>query len=962
MKKRFTLFLSVLFLSVASALAQVKISGKVSDAGSGEAMYAVTVMQKDTRNGVGTDPEGNFTLTVPKLPVTLVISALGYTKQEYEVKSPNEKILIKMDPAQKALGTVEITGSRISEKQKQAPLTVESMDIIAIKETPSASFYEGLGNMKGVDLTSASIGFKVINTRGFNSTSPVRSLQLIDGVDNQSPGLNFSLGNFLGSSELDIKRVDIIQGASSSFYGPNAFNGVINMETKSPFDFTGLSVSAKFGERLLFEGAARWAQKFQNKKGRDIFAYKVNMYYMRANDWQATNYNPSTDSEAGKDNPGGYDAVNRYGDEALAGLYDWVSDSLTRKNFPGLGYIYRTGYKETDLVNYNSKNIKANVALHFMLTPKVEAMAVSNFGYGTTVYQGENRYNLKDILFFQNKIEFREKDKWFFRMYATNEDAGKTYDAVVTAFLMQNVRLLESNLFQAQNDPQRAWNAEYKKLWALNSPANPTVPGNTSFNAMIRGGNGAPGLPGMPSYQQPVNAYDYLQADAVMALYHDSLVAMHNIMRAYMDSMYYLMPGTPEFQAAFDSITSNPLGQGGSRFVDRSALYHAHGEYKFRVWKNRITFTTGLAARLYAPNSQGTIFIDTAGTRIYNFEAGAYLGIDLKLEKVLLSLTNRVDKNINFPFLWSPAFSVVYTPHRKHTLRFSFSSAIRNPTLADQYFNYNVGRATLRGNISGYDSLITTESFIDYIRGEVPDFGKLRYFNVDPVRPERVYTAEIGYRGTLGNNFYLDFSAYYSLYNNFIGYRIGVETDFNLFTSLPVNTTVLRVASNSKDIVHTRGVSVQAIYNFAKFFNINGNYSYNELDRRGSTDPLIPAFNTPRHKFNVGFGARDIMWKIKKVRLNNWGFNINYKWVEGFRFEGSPQFTGEIPSYGTLDAQISWNYKKAKTTFKIGAQNLTNNMVYQVYGGPRVGRLAYISIQFDNELWGRGNKKNGNKR
>ncbi|MGQ3015633.1 MAG: carboxypeptidase-like regulatory domain-containing protein, partial [Flavobacteriales bacterium] len=252
MKKRFTLFLSVLFLSVASALAQVKISGKVSDAGSGEAMYAVTVMQKDTRNGVGTDPEGNFTLTVPKLPVTLVISALGYTKQEYEVKSPNEKILIKMDPAQKALGTVEITGSRISEKQKQAPLTVESMDIIAIKETPSASFYEGLGNMKGVDLTSASIGFKVINTRGFNSTSPVRSLQLIDGVDNQSPGLNFSLGNFLGSSELDIKRVDIIQGASSSFYGPNAFNGGINMETKSPFDFTGLSVSAKFGERLLF--------------------------------------------------------------------------------------------------------------------------------------------------------------------------------------------------------------------------------------------------------------------------------------------------------------------------------------------------------------------------------------------------------------------------------------------------------------------------------------------------------------------------------------------------------------------------------------------------------------------------------------------------------------------------------------------------------------------------------------
>lgn len=84
-------------------------------------------------------------------------------------------------------------------------------------------------------MTTASLGFKVINTRGFNSTSPVRSLQIIDGVDNQAPGLNFSLGNFLGSSELDVLKVDIVVGASGAYYGPNAFNGVISMETKSPF-------------------------------------------------------------------------------------------------------------------------------------------------------------------------------------------------------------------------------------------------------------------------------------------------------------------------------------------------------------------------------------------------------------------------------------------------------------------------------------------------------------------------------------------------------------------------------------------------------------------------------------------------------------------------------------------------------------------------------------------------------
>ena len=165
-------------------------------------------------------------------------------------------------------------------------------------------------------MTSASMGFKVINTRGFNSTSPVRSLQLIDGVDNQSPGLNFSLGNFLGASELDVMKVDLIVGASSAYYGPNAFNGVISMTTKDPYVFRGLSATVKGGERNLGEVALRYAHVFKGGKGRERSALKFNFYYMQANDWQANNYAPVEGTDAGENNPGGYDAVNRYGDEA----------------------------------------------------------------------------------------------------------------------------------------------------------------------------------------------------------------------------------------------------------------------------------------------------------------------------------------------------------------------------------------------------------------------------------------------------------------------------------------------------------------------------------------------------------------------------------------------------------------------------------------------------------------------
>ena len=200
-----------------------------------------------------------------------------------------------------------------SDKEKESALSIETMSINDIKETPSTDFYEGLSHMKGVDLTSASLGFKVVNTRGFNSTSPVRTLQIIDGVDNASPGLNFALGNFLGASELDLMKVEVISGASSAFYGPNAFNGVISMYTKNPFKFQGFSASVKGGERMLNEYAVRYAKAFQNDKGEDKFAFKVNFSYLSADDWVADNSNSVEGLDTDIFNPGGYDAVNRYG-------------------------------------------------------------------------------------------------------------------------------------------------------------------------------------------------------------------------------------------------------------------------------------------------------------------------------------------------------------------------------------------------------------------------------------------------------------------------------------------------------------------------------------------------------------------------------------------------------------------------------------------------------------------------
>ena len=135
-------------------------------------------------------------------------------------------------------------------------------------------------------------------------------------------------------------------------------------------------------------------------------------------------------------------------------------------------------------------------------------------------------------------------------------------------------------------------------------------------------------------------------------------------------------------------------------------------------------------------------------------------------------------------------------------------------------------------------------------------------------------------------------------------------------------------------------------YYFAKFYVLNANYSWNILNTQ-TDDPIIPAFNTPEHKFNFGISGRDIDINLGSKRIKNVGFNVNYKWVEGFLFEGSPQFTGFIPSYDLLDAQVNWRAEKLDTTFKLGASNVLNNQVFQTYGGPRIGRLAYFSILYE---------------
>ena len=917
------------------------LRGKVVEQQNQASLTGAVIFQKGASHGALSDYDGEFSIKVSGLPVTLVVKYVGFADQEIVARN-TDFILVEMITGDFG-PTVIIRDSRITEKQKQNPLTVERMDLTAIKNSAAGNFYEGLGALKGVDLTTASLGFRVINTRGFNSTSPVRSLQLIDGVDNQSPGLNFSLGNFLGAPDLDVFAVEIVQGASSAFYGPGAFNGVIKMETKDPFIYTGLTAQLRVGERQLVEPSVRFAHAFSNKEGYKYLAYKFNVFAFKALDWAADNQSQIYNGGFSSSNPGRFDAVNTYGDEYFP-ANDYSEDPNGK---PGLGTFFRTGYRESDLVNYNTKNVKANASVHWRLKPELEEnspelILAGNVGQGTTVYQGDNRFSLRDILFYQGRVELKKKDKYFIRMYGTGEDAGNSFDPYFTALKLQDATRSDEN-----------WANAYVKYWQ-DSIRNRVLDMNYPQYVVN------PNYPAEPNVFIVPTSDQYSSWSAQNA---DSLAYFHQLVENWtnngtagipMASQYgFLQPGSSLFNSNFNSITSsnNNEADGGTRFYDRSSLFHTQGEYQ---WKGAgfIDYRIGGNARLYRPNSAGTIFTDDS-VKILNYEGGLYFGATRKFmeNRLIVSGTVRLDKNVNFDALISPAASVVFQPKKNHYLRASFSSALRNPTLTDQYLSLNVGPAILNGNLNGVDRLYTLESFNDFRNNDLIR-SYLDSFSIAPIRPEQVKTMELGYRASFfDQKVYVDLGGYYSAYKDFIGYKIGIDVTFDPdpMISIPTNLQVYRYSANSTNTVNTQGANVGLNYYFHEKHSFGANYSFNSIVRSDPDDPIIPAFNTPKHKYNLSVTGNKL---FESEEGNCWGYSVNYKWIQGYLFEGSPQFTGYINTYDMVDVQVNYTMLDPKSAigsnvfFKLGASNVLNNQQVQVYGGPSIGRMAYLSIQY----------------
>ncbi|HLA55609.1 MAG TPA: carboxypeptidase-like regulatory domain-containing protein, partial [Flavobacterium sp.] len=399
------LFILSLFFCGAT-FAQNSISGSVTDS-SNQPVPGANIRIVGETTGTVSDADGNFMLSSAKgFPVAVEVSSIGFTNQKVTITS-SQKIAVKLAEEETRLNEIVVSASRTPERVIESPVTIERMGPAEIKATSSPSFYDGLENLKEVHFNTSSLSFKSINTRGFATVANTRFMQLVDGMDNSSPALNFVLGNLIGVSELDVASVELLPGASSALYGANAFNGILFMNSKSPFTNQGISTYFKYGKTSQKTAGTNDYYDFGIRAATAFTPYlaaKANFTYMRATEWIASDQRSMTGGNDFREGNQNYDGLNLYGDE--------VTTFITN-----VGQVSRTGYREQDLNDNKIESVKADFSVH--LKPwqnDFEIIGQYKLGFGNTIYQGANRYALKNFFMSQAKLEVKNRN-FFVRVY-----------------------------------------------------------------------------------------------------------------------------------------------------------------------------------------------------------------------------------------------------------------------------------------------------------------------------------------------------------------------------------------------------------------------------------------------------------------------------------------------------------------------------------------------------------------
>lgn len=777
------------------------------------------------------------------------------------------------------------------------------------------------------------MNLKSVSTRGFNSGANSRFLQLTDGVDNDAPGLGFPIGDLMGPPDLDISSMDLTVGAGSAQYASSAMSGVLHTRTKDPFDARGLTLSTKGGlHNFKLGGADPWA--VSGEENYDIsfryaqplhekFAFKVTGLVMAGTDWLAENYDNVGYGKSSfyRDDIAGYDGANVYGDEK----YVYQPIGSDEESGDSIVPVTRTGYKERDLVNYDIATRKLGLSLFYRPSDNIQLKTGGGYGYTNTIYTSHSRIRLKDFEMYQFRSELTI-GSFYLRGYSTIQNSGNSY----------NINHLANSLLKsAKNDAD--WFRDFEKAFIHGVQVSGVKSNNISA------------------------ARDF--ADSGVTLLHNSTATPR------------LEPGTPEFETAVHKETHHYGFKGGAGLKDNSRLFHVESGKKLDNSILGFDTKVGGSFRFYDLSSGGTIFPDSAGNDITNYEYGGFVQFeqDFFNENLNTQIGSRIDKNENFNLRTSQNFGLNYRYLDKHMFRFSYQNAFRYPTVREQFLNTSLTDARLLGGLSIItdqynlqENSVTQQSVNAYNKAVVSDLnsnspniyrtqaelknlqflrsGILRKEELKRIKPEKTHGLEVGYRQLFTPQLYMDFNYFVSFFRDFIGIKRLVKprtspSEDLYIASGQVNNSLENdhyfVYSNARDWVTTQGVSFDIKYKSGSFFSgLNGTWT--QLIKN-SSDPIIPGFNTPPLKINFEWGNREI--------TKNIGFKMIFRGRSKYDWQSS-FLDGQIDGYGHFDFQVTVRIPTIDTTVKTGFTNMGVESYYDNFGGPAIGSIIFTTLTF----------------
>ncbi|WP_046245665.1 TonB-dependent receptor [Hymenobacter terrenus] len=911
MKKLF-LFALLLLTWSAELLAQTTtVTGRVTDGATGAGLIGVNVVVKGTTIGTATDRDGNFTIGVKPEATRLVFSLVGFKTVEQDASTAGP-LAVALVEGGVLTDEVVVSASRVPESILKSPVTVEKLDARTIRETGAANFWDALNNVKGVDLGTQSINFKSVNLRGFGANNNTRVVQWFDGMDSRSPGLGFGFGNVAGVSELDVDNVEIVPGAASALYGPDALNGIVLTTSKDPFEYQGLSLQIKNGlnnvnspatknATLLTDYAIRYAKSFNNR-----FAFKLNAAYFRATDWIARDAQDRRDRtrpagfEPGtRDTNPLYDGLNVYGDEF--GNAITIDSTISKTSALRGTRLTRTGYPEQDLLDTDVHSLRLGGALHYRLTDKLEAIALVNYGDGNLVQTAGQRVYYPDYKRTQAKLELRA-DNFYLRAYTTQQTA----EGYGTGTVAQAI--------------------------------------NRTYST------------------NPVWAKDYVSA-------YDGLVpgvaaASAATARAYADRNRF-QPGTPAFDAAKAASANRLTTEGGARQLENSDLWHGEGMYNFKNQFQFVDLIVGGHFREYRLNSARTLFPLASDGKEYTVqEYGGYaqlahtfaLADELSVRPTFAA---RYDKNEYLKGGFTPRGSAVLT-WKTHNLRGSYQTAFRNPSPGN-LFAFNIvpnnlselgGTELIANRANLFNNPAYTEASVLAYRTS-KDPGVLVQYTPQIIKTEKIATWEVGYKSVIAQSLFIDAFYFHSRYSDFIANQNFVQPTNSNVTDLlePGTSTRYQINLNKVDQILVNGVGLGLDYALPGSFRLSTNYTYQEGKDKTTgkklSDPVVTAkgrnfFNSPENRTNVSFSNAKLTQHV--------GFNLTWRWQDRTWWEQG--FAGDtwIPAFHTFDAQVSYRLPALYSTVKVGGSNLFNRYYSQGYGLPQVGGVYYVSIVLEDLL------------